>query len=63
MPSLSLLADVIRCSNGGTLMADQPRKDQTKDLPPRKDTKSDEDKVKGGAQKVSKPLPFDPSNG
>ena len=45
-------------------MADQTRKDpqqspESKDLPPKKVAKSDEERVKGGAP----PKPFDPTNG
>ena len=40
-------------------MADQTRKDQAKDLPPKKVAKSDEERVKGGAA----PKPFEPQNG
>lgn len=46
-------------------MADQPRKDQTTDLPPKEVRKSDEEKVKGGAQPVgggTRPRPASPIN-
>ena len=47
-------------------MADQPRKDQTKDLPPKKVPKSEEENVKGGAVPMGRKgtiLPFEPING
>ena len=44
-------------------MADQTRKDQTRDLPPRTVPKSDADKVKGGAEPVNnRPKPVEPIN-
>ena len=44
-------------------MADQTRKDQTKDLPPKTVSKSDADKVKGGAEPVNNRLkPSEPVN-
>ena len=45
-------------------MADQPRKDQTKDLPPNPVTKRDEEKVKGGVSSpgTSRPRPLEPVN-
>ena len=36
-------------------MADETRKDQVKDLPPKKVTKGDEANVKGGAEPVNRP--------
>ena len=45
-------------------MADQPRKDQTKDLPPKKATKSEEENVKGGFEPVNTgKLGYEPING
>lgn len=43
-------------------MTDQPRKDQTKDLPPKKVTTRDEENVRGGAEPVGRPKPADPVN-
>ena len=37
--------------------------DQAKDLPPKKVTNRDEENVRGGAEPLSRPKPFDPSNG
>ena len=34
-------------------MADQTKKDQTKDLPPKTVSKNDADKVKGGAEPIN----------
>ena len=45
-------------------MADQMRKDQTKDLPPKTVPKSDADKVKGGAEPINdRKRPAEPITG
>ena len=45
-------------------MADQPRKDQTQDLPPKKISEGDEENVKGGAGPInSRPKPAGPIDG
>ena len=43
-------------------MADQTRKDQNKDLPPKKVAKRDEESVKGGATISTRPRPAEPIN-
>ena len=60
--ALAVLADVDPPSSRSTQMADQTRKDQTRDLPPKTVPKSDADKVKGGAEPVNRPKPVEPIN-
>ena len=63
LPAFAVLPDAQTLLQRRLEMADQTKKDQTKDLPPKNVSKIDADKVKGGLDPVNgRPKPLEPIN-